>query len=34
MGKPLLELHNICKRFAGVCALDDVSFQINYGELF
>ena len=33
MGKPLLELHNICKRFAGVCALDDVSFQINYGEV-
>ena len=30
---PLLELHNISKRYPGVIALDDVHFELNAGEV-
>jgi len=30
---PILEINNITKQFGGLMALDDVSFQINEGEI-
>lgn len=33
MSEPLLEVHNITKRFVGVLALDNVSFNIGRGEV-
>jgi simple sugar transport system ATP-binding protein len=33
MGAPLLELHNITKRFGGLTALKDLSFHIGEGEV-
>jgi ABC-type sugar transport system ATPase subunit len=33
MNEPLLELYGISKRFVGVCALDNVSFNIGRGEV-
>ncbi len=30
---PLLEVHNVSKRFGGLAAVDSVSFQIEEGEL-
>lgn len=32
-GEPLLELRGISKRFGGLTAVSDVSFQVNAGEL-
>ncbi|WP_018689493.1 ATP-binding cassette domain-containing protein [Ahrensia kielensis] len=32
-GAPALEARNICKNFGGIKALDDVSFQLNKGEI-
>ena len=32
-GHPLLELRGIGKRFGGVLALDDVSFDLHAGEI-
>ena len=31
---PLLDVRNLTLRFGGVCALDDVSFDVRQGELF
>ena len=31
---PLLDIRNLTLRFGGVCALDDVSFDVRQGELF
>ncbi|MCX8035542.1 MAG: sugar ABC transporter ATP-binding protein [Candidatus Sumerlaeia bacterium] len=33
MGDPLLEMHNISKRFPGVWALRDVQFSVDRGEI-
>ncbi len=33
VGEPLLEVRGVTLRFGGVTALDDVSFQINRGEI-
>lgn len=33
MGKTLLQMKNITKRFSGVTALDDVTFQVKAGEI-
>lgn len=30
---PLLKMHNICKEFPGVLALDDVHFELEVGEI-
>lgn len=30
---PLLEIRRVTKRFAGVCALDEVSFKVELGEV-
>src|SRR5262249_44314620 len=29
----MLELRNVCKRFSGIAAVDDVSFQARPGEI-
>jgi ABC-2 type transport system ATP-binding protein len=29
----MLELRNICKRFSGIAAVDDVSFSARAGEI-
>lgn len=29
----MLELHNVCKRFSGIAAVDDVSFSAHPGEI-
>lgn len=29
----MLELHNVCKRFSGIVAVDDVSFSARTGEI-
>jgi ribose transport system ATP-binding protein len=33
MGENILELRHVSKRFAGVLALDDVSFNVEKGEI-
>jgi len=30
---PILEIHNVTKQFGGLLALDDVSFQVDEGEI-
>src|SRR5207302_4057098 len=30
---PMLELRNVCKRFSGIVAVDDVSFSARAGEI-
>lgn len=30
----LLELKNVVKKFGGITALSDISFQVNQGDIF
>ena len=30
---PVLEINNVTKQFGGLMALDDVSFQVDEGEI-